>query len=499
MGKIRLCILAAMVAAGCGFAQAVSITGKVTDSGNKALLGAILRMPGARLSAETDANGNYSLSSGAVGVVSPALMQQRAVPQPFFSAGKVCFNVPENGMHFKMSIFDCHGRFVRDLVNSTLASGNYSARVDAKALSSQFYLLRTEINGVTQYVTKLPPLLSGATSASTRTAASAGQPLRKEAAVMDTIVVAKAGYFPAKLAIETLTGTHDFTLQLSQNLTIDSANFWGDTSAIPKANNVMTYVFLNRTNGAFADSQVFWTFNGTTKTIAQQSTYDMPANSSGRVTFHLGTANSRYTDFIEHTINGNPVVWNGNTTRVDAWALPIAIWLHCGDGYNAILGEEYHIFYMNRDSVFSAFKNSVPVEFIHCATNGAPYKIIAPGKGDGGFGANQQYADYMLAYLTEIGHSGPTTEQVFACAGTPYGNNAQLAGATNRHVAQLPQAQWNDVSNFYRQAPANFYAQFLHANSFQHKCYGFAYDDSANQAAYASHANPKWLIIAIGY
>src|SRR4051794_39640661 len=35
--------------------------------------------------------------------------------------------------------------------------------------------------------------------------------------------------------------------------------FW-DTGDIPAAKNVMTFKFLNRTNGKFADDEVFWSF-----------------------------------------------------------------------------------------------------------------------------------------------------------------------------------------------------------------------------------------------
>jgi hypothetical protein len=98
--------------------------------------------------------------------------------------------------------------------------------------------------------------------------------------------------------------------------------FW-DNSNIPVATQVMTFKFLNRTNGKYPDSQVYWSFNGQVHTIADAPTFDMPANSSGRMYFGLGAppnaANpSSYWDFIEFTIG--PAQFNGNTTRVDATA-----------------------------------------------------------------------------------------------------------------------------------------------------------------------------------
>src|SRR4051812_4008387 len=47
-------------------------------------------------------------------------------------------------------------------------------------------------------------------------------------------------------------------------------SFWGDTAGIPAARNVVEVKVLNRTNGKYPDSQVFWSFNGQTHSIAEQ-------------------------------------------------------------------------------------------------------------------------------------------------------------------------------------------------------------------------------------
>jgi hypothetical protein len=68
--------------------------------------------------------------------------------------------------------------------------------------------------------------------------------------------------------------------------------------------------------------------------FAEQSTYDMPANASGRMDFDVVTdppdpagldaspRTSHYYDFIEFTIGTGTS--NGNTTRVDAFVRKIA-------------------------------------------------------------------------------------------------------------------------------------------------------------------------------
>ena len=91
------------------------------------------------------------------------------------------------------------------------------------------------------------------------------------------------------------------------------------------------------------------------------------------------------------------------------------------------------------------------------------------------------------------------TRKVFACEGAHFGENAQLCGAVNRHVAHLPKSEWTKTENFYKAAPANYYAKFFHDWSFQEKAYGFAYDDAENMAAYTECKDPKYVIIAVGF
>ena len=66
------------------------------------------------------------------------------------------------------------------------------------------------------------------------------------------------------------------------------AGFW-DSSNIPAATGSMMFKFLNRTNGKYSDSEVYWRFQNTklnvneTHSLADKPTYDMPAPAAGGV------------------------------------------------------------------------------------------------------------------------------------------------------------------------------------------------------------------------
>jgi hypothetical protein len=300
-----------------------------------------------------------------------------------------------------------------------------------------------------------------------------------------------------------------------------SADFWGDTTSIPAAKNVLTIKFLNKTNGQFVDADVYWRFdNGPIHelhAIADMPTYDMPANSSGRMYFYLCTAGdaackadptkSKYFDFIEHTIGADQ--YNGNTTRVDAFGLKIAIRLHCADGFDKAVGEDQATFAETREATFAKYLADVPPEFAATAQPPfAPYRIVAPGAA--GFGKNGAHATYYDSFVDQLWAANGIT---IAKPGPDTAGLAMypdLSAAINRHVGAvagsfdatgklLDKNLWKDATTFYQQAPANYYAAFWHKHAIDGKAYGFPYDDVGGYSTYVSHKMPQYLLVAIGY
>jgi hypothetical protein len=266
------------------------------------------------------------------------------------------------------------------------------------------------------------------------------------------------------------------------------SGFWGDTANIPPAQNVLTVKILNRTNGRYPDSQVFWSFNGTVRSIAQQPYLDMPANSAGRMYFHLGSPTSAYWDFIEFTVG--PDVFNGNTTRVDAFGLKLAMRLRAHDGYDVQVGENQATFAEDRAVTFQRFRDAVPAEFD--VLTKSDQRIISPGS-DPSFRPGGVNAGYYTSYS-----GGIPTSDVFGCAGV-LANDPVRCAALNRHVVGLSPADQQNPARFYQAAPANYYSKFWHDRAIGGLAYGFPYDDYANQSSFVSRGDPQWLIVAVGW
>lgn len=285
------------------------------------------------------------------------------------------------------------------------------------------------------------------------------------------------------------------------NSIVNCDNFWGDTTDIPTAANVLTFKFLNRTNGQFTDDQVWWSFkndnNDELHTVAELPYYDMPANNSGRMYFFLGTdgRQSEYADFIEFTIGED--AFHGNTTEVDGVALKLAIRMHCADGYDVEVGRTCETFMENRQETWDAFFAQTPTEFHHLAQLEGNKRILNPGWGE--FSENGLYEHYWDAYVNEVWNiHNPGYPKPTAYLGG-LGGEPDMSAALHRHTAHLPKDQWEDEAQFYQTSPANYYAEFWHKRSIDNRCYGFPYDDVGGYSTYISHSQPEYLLVAIGF
>ena len=296
------------------------------------------------------------------------------------------------------------------------------------------------------------------------------------------------------------------------------ADFW-DASDIPAATHVMMFKFLNRTNGQYQDNEVYWRFENDTihelHSIAEKPVYDMPANSSGRMYFYLCKSTdaectadpqkSKYYDFIEHTIGTDR--YNGNTTRVDAFGLKIAMRLHAKNGWEQAVGEDYPTFAEDRAVTFQSFLDEVPAEYKNCAQKEAPYRIVQPGAAGFDDGA---YTHYYDSYVDEMWANNGITVPKPGPNGAGLGSNPDLSAAIYRHVGAeagtfapdgtlLNETLWDDPTTFYTAAPADYYARFWHERGIDGRAYGFPYDDVGSYSTYISHEDPQYLLVAIGW
>ena len=274
--------------------------------------------------------------------------------------------------------------------------------------------------------------------------------------------------------------------------------FWGTTSSIPSASGAIEFDFINATNGQYPNSEVYWDVNGVEESIAQSPYYSMTSCNSCRIYFYLGSPTSQYNDFIELNSSGTTI--NADTSRVDAFGLPLAIHLHNSDGTDTVVGEDDQVFSESRTALFQQFENAVPAAFQQLATVDAPYSIPSPTD-VAAFQPGGADANYMTAYAASVGAT-ETTQEVFGCqgGGTPALNgNASLCAGLNRCVAQFSTTVQNTPSDYYQNAPCNYYSAFWHSVAVNGLAYGFAYDDDNGQSSDFNSTDAQYVQVAIGW
>jgi hypothetical protein len=276
------------------------------------------------------------------------------------------------------------------------------------------------------------------------------------------------------------------------------SSFWGNTSSIPSASGAIEFDFINATNGQYPDNEVYWDVNGVEETIAQSPYYTMTACNSCRIYFYLGSPSSQYYDFIELNSSGTTI--NADTSRVDAFRLPLAIHLHNSDGSDTVVGEDDQVFSESRTALFQQFENAVPAAFQQLATVQAPYAIPAPGD-IAAFQPGGADASYMTSYAASVGAT-ETTQEVFGCSGGGSPNlsgDPTLCSALNRCVAQFSATVQNTPADYYQNAPCNYYSAFWHSVAVNGLQYGFAYDDDNGQSSDFNSTDAQYVQVAIGY
>jgi|SRR5271157_1003818 hypothetical protein len=508
----RICLLLLAVIAGTVFSQTtVNLCGLVRDQGGNPLTNTLVRLSVTKLVdgvgtdpyyTTTDSTGYYHLGSG---TCQTNVIQESSRPlgnvfsHPILVGRELAFSVPQDNARVRISLFDMTGRLIKDLVNARKANGSYSVTIDTRDVSSQFYVVRVSINGVST-VFKLQPLSRGAAVAA-QNAPEFHASVKKLAAIVDTIHATEPGYSLGVTPIDVTTGQYDFVLTKNNTWGGDTAGFWGDTaatSAAAKAAGHFIFKLINKT--PYPDSLIYWA-DGDGGVPVKMSDNSMPApgGNAGRLYIMVGynaKASVPYRpmdkthvwDFEEHNYGASN--YDGNLTRVDWFGTPLAMRLHCTDGTpDLVRGEIYPLFFQTRQSIFDEFINEVPAEWDICATITMPAKITNPCMTPD-FSTGGSQAHYWDAYSAKCG--------VTAGACVDNGSPA-ISSGLYRHVLDLTDAQQKDWNYHYKKAPCTFYGYFIHRRSFYHLQYTFPYDDYNNFSSYIAKGNAQWLEIAVGY
>jgi hypothetical protein len=213
--KHRLSVLCVVMAGLFSFShgQAISITGTVKDAGGKGITGATVRLVAAGITTSTDTNGAYSINIGSTQNLHASLA-------PSFTAAPVIHGlslsfVLGKTQPVRIQLYDLTGRLVVDLVNASLAPGEYRLPLVNANLPAKMYVVKARIGAVTTThaltnVNKYASMQGGLVRVHGYSAVPASA---KRTAAVDTLIATAPGYIEGLSSIGAYSGTFNFVLQ----------------------------------------------------------------------------------------------------------------------------------------------------------------------------------------------------------------------------------------------------------------------------------------------
>ncbi|MBN1757324.1 MAG: carboxypeptidase regulatory-like domain-containing protein, partial [Chitinispirillaceae bacterium] len=210
---------------GVASVHAINITGKVTNNSGSAIRNAIVSLVTNELKDTTDRNGNFTLTDGVVGVIPKQMVP--SVEALTMKKGMVHLSITEK-TPVKLELFDLRGNLIRRIINHTLPAGSYRYVIASNPFARQILAVRVKV-GQHSTTFRYLPLGNGYATAFKGHGTAAGElnTLAKIQATVDSIRVEATGYTTKSVAVETLEGEVNITLDTMQQIqNLDKFSFF---------------------------------------------------------------------------------------------------------------------------------------------------------------------------------------------------------------------------------------------------------------------------------
>jgi len=168
--------------------------------------------------------------------------------------------------------------------------------------------------------------------------------------------------------------------------------------------------------------------------------------------FFLGAPNGQYFDSSSSPLARRSST--SDTTRVDRFGIKLAMLVHAHDGSEQEIGENFATFQESRRRRSSGSRLGA-TEFKSLATDQAPFGIPSPGNDR--CSAGRPVREHLTGYAAANGDSSDTTRRSSAAVARwpPIRSSAPRSTGTSQDLTTAQQA---DPTQYYKSAPANYYA-----------------------------------------
>lgn len=203
----RLTMSLVIVAGFCFPILAVNITGKVTGTGAKALSGAVVNLTSKKLTAITDASGNYSLKDA-----TPVnrLTTSEKNNMILFKHGIMTVNLAQ-GELVQIELYTAQGNLIRKFTSTAVSSGNYSFGLINDGFAANMVMVRVTIGQYTASFRYIP-FVNNSSVMSFKNVSGLSRLAKMQDAV-DSLQVSASGYTPKTVKIGSYETIIDISLE----------------------------------------------------------------------------------------------------------------------------------------------------------------------------------------------------------------------------------------------------------------------------------------------
>ena len=211
--NIRFGILCFVMAGLFSFSQGqtiISISGTVKDAAGNGIAGATVRLVEAGQTQTTISTGAYTFVSSTT---------QNLIATPFSAApvirGLSLSFALAKAQPVRVQLFDLTGRLAMELVNTSLAPGEYRLPLVSANLPAKMYVVKATIGSVTttHQLTNINKNASMQGGLVCVRSYSATPGFAKRAAAVDTLIATASGFIQGVSPVTSYTGTYNFVLQ----------------------------------------------------------------------------------------------------------------------------------------------------------------------------------------------------------------------------------------------------------------------------------------------
>lgn len=191
-------------------AQSIALTGKVSDTGGKAIGGAVVTLKSLKLSDTTDASGTYSIASASSAIQgNKTFLRGSAISM---NTGRLNLEITQT-QRVTIELFDLKGNRLSQVLDQSLDKGDYRIEAVDKIRGANITILSVKVGESRTQFLYSPNQGENVSAPSQKQGSNSNQVLAKSAAIDDTLTASALGYKTKSLPITSYTGTNPFSLE----------------------------------------------------------------------------------------------------------------------------------------------------------------------------------------------------------------------------------------------------------------------------------------------